>query len=298
MSVLILSVCCLSSDIASQNTSNRFFSSGSEIVVDVLPGNDIFYSHPYDKGINIYSLAEIFQVNAEKLFAFNKLSPSQPIKDGKIVKIPFSSKILDINPTSKSNGQPYLSVWYIVKKGESLYRISKEYFDTDIIRIKILNNKKNESVQTGEKLLIGWLPLPVEKSKKKNEKQGDVLKTPVKTPVIKMQDKNEKNTVTSAPEADDEHIPIVKYYLSDVIGIWDRSAASSKSYFVLHDEARPGSMMDVYYPMLKKHIKAKVLGKIPASTYNEEVSLIISPMAAKDLGILDFRFKVNIKYEK
>jgi hypothetical protein len=56
--------------------------------------------------------------------------------------------------------------------------------------------------------------------------------------------------------------------------------------------------MDIYNPMLKSHVKAKVLGKIPSGTYSEEVQLIISTAIARDLGILDSRFKVNIKYEQ
>ena len=56
-------------------------------------------------------------------------------------------------------------------------------------------------------------------------------------------------------------------------------------------------MMDVYNPMLKRHVRAKVLGKIPQSTYAEEVQIIINSSVARELGILDQRFKVNIKYE-
>jgi hypothetical protein len=66
----------------------------------------------------------------------------------------------------------------------------------------------------------------------------------------------------------------------------------------LHDEAKVGSILDIYNPMLKTHVKAKVLGKIPLSTYAEDIQIIISPAVAKELGILDARFKVNIKYEQ
>ena len=50
--------------------------------------------------------------------------------------------------------------------------------------------------------------------------------------------------------------------------------------------------------MLKKHIKAKGIGKIPEGTYNNDIKIIINKSAAMALNILDARFKVNIKYEQ
>jgi len=284
--------------ICGQNLSNRFFSSGYEIVVDVLPGNDIFYSHTYDKGISIYNLAEVFQVEPEKVLRINKFNPTQPNNDGKIVKIPVKKDLLITNPAEKKKSGQYLPVYYTVKKGESLYRISKQYFDTDVSTLLLLNNKEGQDIKTGEKLLIAWLP--VIKPKKTEPLKNPVY--PVKPnaksnntqEILAIEPKNEPKEKLSA----DDHVTIVKYYLSDVIGMWDRSSMESKSYFVLHDEARPGTMMDVYNPMLKKHIKAKVLGKIPTGTYHDDITIIISSAIAKDLGILDVRFKVNIKFEK
>lgn len=284
--------------ICGQNLSNRFFSSGYEIVVDVLPGNDIFYSHTYDKGISIYNLAEVFQVEPEKVLRINKFNPTQPNNDGKIVKIPVRKDLLITNPSDKRKEIQYLPVYYQVKKGESLYRISRQYFDTDVTSLLSINHKDNEDISTGEKLLVAWWPV-------RNSKKTEPLKTkpnPVKT-TTKAQNKQEvlvpepKKETRENLSADD-HVPIVKYYLSDVIGMWDRASMESKSYFVLHDEARPGTMMDIYNPMLKKHIKAKVLGKIPSGTYHDDITIIISSAIAKDLGILDVRFKVNIKFEK
>ena len=284
--------------ICGQNLSNRFFSSGYEIVVDVLPGNDIFYSHTYDKGITIYNLAEVFQVDPEKVLRINKFNPTTPINDGKIVKIPVRKDLLITNPAEKMKSGQYLPVYYTAKKGESLYRISKQYFDTDVSTLLLLNNKEGQDIKTGEKLLIAWLP--VIKSKKTEPVKNPVysVKPNAKSnntqEILAIEPKNEPKEKLSA----DDHVTIVKYYLSDVIGMWDRSSMESKSYFVLHDEARPGTMMDIYNPMLKKHIKAKVLGKIPSGTYHDDITIIISSAIAKDLGILDVRFKVNIKFEK
>jgi hypothetical protein len=106
---------------------------------------------------------------------------------------------------------------------------------------------------------------------------------------------------TSADINDDkkDDVIITKFYLSDVIGSFDKNNSSSDQYFfVLHNVARQGSIMDIYNPMMKKHVKAKVIGKIPEGTYSEDIMIIINKSAAKELNILDTRFKVNIKYEQ
>ena len=285
--LLIGSVLCFG-----QNQSNRFFSSGTEIVTDVLPGNDIYYSHINDEGISIYSLAKIFQVSTEMVLKVNKIDPKDPNYDGKIVKIPIKKSRISLKLAAKSPKTNTLTLVYKVKKGETLYRIAKDYLNTDVKSLMSLNGKTTPDLNTGDSLIIGYLTVqntdnkPIKSpdpkidfdTKNKAQRPSNILKTPV-------------NTDTS------DEVKIVKYYLSDVIGFWDKSPSSHNNNFVLHNEAKPGTMMDVYNPMLKRHVRAKVLGKIPQSTYAEEVQIIINSSVARELGILDQRFKVNIKYE-
>lgn len=285
--LLIGSVLCFG-----QNQSNRFFSSGTEIVMDVLPGNDIYYSHINDEGISIYSLAKIFQVSTEMVLKVNKIDPKDPNYDGKIVKIPIKKSRISFKPAAKSPKSNTLTLIYKVKKGETLYRIAKDYLNTDVKTIIALNNKTTPDINVGESIIIGYLTIQNTDNKQiKNPDQKSGITT-------KNQDPRPSSTLkTPVGSVSNEETKIVKYYLSDVIGFWDKSPTSHNSNFVLHNEAKPGTMMDVYNPMLKRHVRAKVLGKIPQSTYAAEVQIIINSSVARELGILDQRFKVNIKYE-
>ena len=285
--LLIGSVLCFG-----QNQSNRFFSSGTEIVMDVLPGNDIYYSHNNDEGISIYSLAKIFQVSTEMVLKVNKIDPKDPNYDGKIVKIPIKKSRISFKPAAKSPKSNTLTLIYKVKKGETLYRIAKDYLNTDVKSLMSLNDKITPDINVGESIIIGYLTIQNTDNKQiKNpdQKSGITIKNKEPRPSSTL-----KTAIDSAPN---EETKIVKYYLSDVIGFWDKSPSSHNNNFVLHNEAKPGTMMDVYNPMLKRHVRAKVLGKIPQSTYAEEVQIIINSSVARELGILDQRFKVNIKYE-
>ena len=274
--------------VSSQPTNNRFFSSGYEIVADVLPENDIYFSHVCDKGITIYNLAEIFQVNAESVLALNKLKTSQPVNSGRIVKIPLEKDLIVSENAKTRAGMLPVPLYYVVKRGESMFRIARKYFDKEVSDIRQINKKKDNSIREGEKLLIGWYLTRMPQVK------------PTKSTVNSdAPAKKGENTVKILPKTNtSDTTSIIKYYISDAIGYWDRNAQSGASFFVLHNEARTGSLMDIYNPMLRRHIKAKVIGKIPQAMYREDIEVILSAAAARELGILDLRFKVNLKYEK
>jgi LysM repeat protein len=275
----------------SQTNSNRFFSSRDEIVIDILPGNDIFYSHIVDKGSTIYSLARVFQVNTAKVYKLNNLNPELPINEGKTVKLPISSGILVTDYLLPKSKKPYLEVYYVIKKGESLYRVSKTYLDIPVEVIRKLNNKSNNDIQVGEKLLVGYILLDASASNiVPNNLVSNIPKTQL-TPVKVADLTIEKDEEIVSP-------PVQRWYSSNVIAQWDKRLSESKSLYVLHNEAKVGSTMEIYFPMLRSQVKAKVIGAIPEGTYNDDVALFISPSVAKDLGILDSRSMLSIKYEK
>ncbi|MBK9734943.1 MAG: LysM peptidoglycan-binding domain-containing protein [Saprospiraceae bacterium] len=295
--ILLFSICttCLNAQIP----GNRFFYSGSEIVVDVLPGNDIFYSHSYDKGTSIYSLAEVFQTDAEKIIKLNKLNPKLPINDGKIVKVPIQKDKIVVNPNFKTDRHNHLALTYVVKKGESLFKISKSYFGSDVESLKKLNRKASEEIKVNEKLLIGFLLLSeVKKHSSIISPSKIAIKIkPIKTDQILIKEKSElktKETQKSESLLDET----INWTTLNVISMWDKKQVDSpNSYYVLNNEAKIGSNMEIYFPMMKRRLKAKVLGRIPEGMYHDDIGLFVSPAVAKYLGVLDSRFTANIKFE-
>lgn len=245
--------------------SNRFFDSGAEITVDYLPENDFFYIHIVDKGISLYSLAKVFKVSLEEVLAKNNLNPNMPINEGKIVKIPLKKNRVVLAPPHHK----HYKLLYQVKPKETLYSLARKC-NTDVNTILKLNNRTQKDIKSGEKLCVGYY----------------LIDNPTDTPSDKA---NEYETINDSSKE--------KYISTHLIGFCDKSSTSSL-LFVLYNEAKIGSIMDIYNPMMKRQIKAKVIGKIPTSTYPEDVEIIISPQCARDLGILDSRFKVNVKYEK
>jgi len=79
------------------------------------------------------------------------------------------------------------------------------------------------------------------------------------------------------------------------LAIWNKESNAS-GIFALHNEARPGTTLEVINPLLNRKSHIKVIGKIPGNTYADNVKVILSPEAARSLGALDSRFYVRMNY--
>lgn len=264
-----------------QSISNLFFQSGTSLNIDVLPENDVFYSHVYDKDVTIYSLAEIFQVSKDQLWNDSNLNPNKPINAGKIVVVNLpKERISSVKPKSDR----YFILKYNVRKGRTLYSLAIAA-NTTVAELMKINNKSTANISENEEIIIGYYD-----AGKRNVSQDAASEKNIDNKKV-----NATEIDTSSTASSDK---VTKYYVSDVIGYFQKHQGASRSAYVLHNEAKPGTFMDIYNPMFRKHTKAKVIGRIPPGTYKDDVKLIISSAVAKELGILDRRFKVNIKYEQ
>lgn len=137
-----------------QQDSNRFSFSGSEIVVDFLPENDIFFSQAIDSDVTIYNLADYFQVSKDLLFKINNLDPKKPVKAGKVVKVTLEKQKINFKA---SDPQKYHHLKYKVKKGDTFFKIQK-LLGIDQQALLKINSKKNPDIKLGEMLVVGYYP--------------------------------------------------------------------------------------------------------------------------------------------
>ena len=144
----------------SQQSSNPLIDQGSEVLIDRLPENDFFYTHIFQKGQTVYSLARTFKTSVSEIYAMNNLSANSSIDVGQTVKVPFA---LDALYTEKSSSvqssNKFVPVYYLAQPKETLYRIGKTYFGQDVSTFSKRNKINGTSISIGQKLLIGWLPL-------------------------------------------------------------------------------------------------------------------------------------------
>jgi len=108
----------------------------------VIPDKIIDYT--VEKSDNLSKIARDNNTSIKQILSLNQLK-SDTIYAGQKLKIPIFS--------SNKSTEKLVTEYYTVKKGDSLYSISKK-FDVSIENIKVWNQKKSESLLYGEKIKI------------------------------------------------------------------------------------------------------------------------------------------------
>ena len=78
---------------------------------------------------------------------------------------------------------------------------------------------------------------------------------------------------------------------------WDKDFPDEGNLFALHKTARINSYIEITNPMFGRKVLVKVIGRIP-STYRRDVQIVVSPGVARELGVIDSRFYVRLRYVK
>jgi len=296
------------------------------ILVQNLEDKGLVFEYRVKKGNTMYSISKLFNADLIDLYAFNDGVNKKPLSIGTVLYIPFDNQLLDDKKTNNK------IVMYRVGKKENLFRISKMYFGIDVEKVKKLNNLKDNTIQPGQYLMIGTVNYEnantrkvadnQDENKKENtdadevhNKRKDKIESdePMKKIIVK--DSIEKEIRDTERVKFDKIIVVKKDSIiskkdtvlnekakevivaDNGIALWNKSSRT-KGVFVLNNNAKINSLMEIYNPMLGRKIFAKVIGRIPPNSYPANVKVILSPQAATSLGAINTKFYVEIKYNK
>jgi len=173
----------------------------------------------------------------------------------KVLKIKVLLFIILIS-TSTSFSQDTIS--HVVKKGETLYSISKLY------DIEISELKKQNNLLTNELLI--------------NQKIVFVKNNIVYKDVIKEEDKKTKKEEGFAASIDE--------------------SIESDQYLALHKSARNGTIIFVKNQMNGNIVIVRVVGKLPNTGNNDKISIRLSSIAFDKLDARDSIIPVELTYIK
>ena len=173
----------------------------------------------------------------------------------KVLKIKVLLFIILIS-TSTSFSQDTIS--HVVKKGETLYSISKLY------DIEISELKKQNNLLTNELLI--------------NQKIVFVKNNIVYKDVIKEEDKKTKKEEGFAASIDE--------------------SIESDKYLALHKSARNGTIIFVKNQMNGNIVIVRVVGKLPNTGNNDKISIRLSSIAFDKLDARDSIIPVELTYIK
>ena len=173
----------------------------------------------------------------------------------KVLKIKVLLFIILIS-TSTSFSQDTIS--HVVKKGETLYSISKLH-DVEISELKKQNNLLTNELSINQKIVF--------------VKNNIVYKD-----VIKEEDKKTKKEEGFAASIDE--------------------SIESDKYLALHKSAKNGTIIFVKNQMNGNVVIVRVVGKLPNTGNNDKISIRLSSIAFDKLDAIDSIIPVELTYVK
>jgi LysM repeat protein len=280
---LALIICaCMNVNASATGDSLHFLTSKDTLFVNILPSGKKTIEHRLEKGQTLFSLAGFYGLKYTTLLKFNpELNPDKAILQGKPVRIPLPDSALQTGDVSANTLKEFAPVYYIVKQGETLYRISKVFFRIPIETVRKNNGLSNDNLKTGQKLHIGWLStkgIPESLQTETTFSNGNSfydLKTTF-----------EQEALSTRP------------VLQKGAAYWHRERKNEKEYFAMHRFAPVGSVIKLHNPMKNTVSFAKVVSTISDRIHGSEIIVVLSAPVARQLGAKDPRFFVEVSYFK
>ncbi|MFC3559146.1 LysM peptidoglycan-binding domain-containing protein [Pedobacter jamesrossensis] len=238
------------------------------------------------KGESIFNIAKQFGITAYQIRKMNNL-PDNTLSTGQVLKIPsditteipaVKEKVVEkvVKETPKDE-----SFVYTVGSGETIFNIAKK-FNLTAYQIRIANKLDDNTITTGQKLVIPKQPEPKSVAElAKQEQEGESDSTSFKDPKLR-----------GAPS---------RYGLSQIeekgtaVSISDADLDASKM-LVLHRTAPIGTIIKLTNPMTNRTALAKVVGKFTENESTKDVIIVMTKAVADSLGALDKRFFCNLTY--
>lgn len=222
------------------------------------------------KSETLFGISRGLGFTLDELIQFNGPDFSPVIFEDQIIKLPLAHDRI-----AEKAVEPYFEIYYNVKAKDNLFSISHRSLNVPISQLQKLNNSP-ESIQIGDKLLVGYLNLK--------------LKT----------DDPEIHPNLIEPSEDEAKGPMLESaktyeFKSRGLAIKATSELGVGRFFALHNTARLDSYILITNPILNRTITAKVIGRIPP-VYEKSVEIVVSPEAGHILGAVDHRFFVSLQY--
>ncbi|NNF21736.1 MAG: LysM peptidoglycan-binding domain-containing protein [Saprospiraceae bacterium] len=279
-----------------------------DMVVEITVNNDIVYTHRLEEKETLYSLSRFFRTPVQDLMQVNNIKTGKTISIGQEIKVPINNQIIDMSVDNP--GKEWIPVVYIVKRRETLFKISHVYFPQAIQELINRNNISSFSLKEGQKLIVGWWP--IQNTDNEQEKE-DISKEDILTKLISdleslidlekpvKQDSIQSSVTDSIPliaVKNDSlmHLDSIAFTSSKGIAFWNKEGSDFENLFVMHNNARENSYIKLRNPVNGKVVVAKVIMPIPEQIYTEDIDIVITPAVAKNLGALDSRFRIEMDY--
>jgi LysM repeat protein len=280
LAALCLLLYCLSAN-ASTGDSLNYLTPKDTIFLSIGAYGEKYFTHEMAPKQTLYSLARFYGLSVGELQYFNQgLTPST-VRVGTPVRVPVPNRAIRRYQDAEFLAQEHVPVFYVVKKGDTMYRIAKQHFKMPIEDIMYRNQLMDHTLKSGQKLHVGWLNIHGIPDSLRHVVSGPLEKKNARLRQAYLDELGGKREL--------EH---------QGVAAWQTNSKEKSDFYALHRYAPVNSIISVNNPMSRRTVYVRVIGRVPVTAYEPEVIVILSPLAAELLGAIDPRFFVRVKYHR
>ncbi|MBO9570736.1 MAG: LysM peptidoglycan-binding domain-containing protein [Chitinophagaceae bacterium] len=267
---------------------------------------DLYLIHSVAAKETWYSLGRTYNLSPKDLASYNKLSIDKPLEIAQQIKVPLTSANFEQQNVQTGNND-LVPLYHVVAEKEWMYRISVNHNKVPIENLEKWNSINRDQAKTGMKLIVGYL-----KTKEGNTsvaaKSSETPAAPPPAPATQSQTAPQPQTpVVAASKQVSSGNKDGGYFramyeegsksTSGVAGIFKSTSGwNDGKYYALMSNVVVGTIIKISFPQTNKSVYAKVLGELPDMKESTGLTLRISDAAASELGAVNSKFSVDIKY--
>jgi len=288
----------------------------------------LYITHKVAAKETLYSLGRTYHLTPKEIAVANKLNVDAGLRVGQQLKIPLKkNNFVQSTPKTKKELEP---VYHTIKKGENLYKLSKNYNNVKEADLKKWNHLSKNIVKPGQDIIVGYLKVSSNAEVPNHEAVAKTKSKPDTTKVVKnnttkhidsthqsqaptsnytevVANTNQPETVatpTAQTAIEDSYFGAnysinaanaeEKKITGSAATFKSTSGWSDKKYYVLMNDVAPETVIKV--TVNGRSVYAKVLEALPELKDNRNLVCRLSNAAASALGVIDAKFDVEISF--
>lgn len=262
--------------------STSYLTPQDTIFLNTASTGEKVFEHSLEEKQTLFSLAKFYGLSVEELYFYNPGLEVQSLKVGQRIKVPIPNKAIVRYRVQNFIESNFVPVYHVVQRGETMFRISRYYYEMPKEIIMQRNGMMSTDLKTGQVLQIGWMSLEGIPEEYREGSSGGIISRRNNA----LRKVFARNTAGKTLREDSG------------AAFWKKSSGESSDFYALHRFAPVNSIIEINNPMKNRTIYAKVVGRIPDTAYGDDVKVIVSSVVAKLLGAKDRRFFVKIRYQR
>ncbi len=257
----------------------RYLSIGDTVFLSIGPAGEKMVEHRMEAKQTLYSLARFYGISVEELYLYNSGLKETTVAVGQVILVPVPNMAIKRYKEKGFNEKEHAPVYYVVRKGDTMFRISRVHFRMPADTLKKRNGLDSDALREGQRLLVGWMSIKGVPEEWRNAAGSELDRGSAALGQLFKRESASKKEVNEQGKA-----------------FWQKHSREDSNLYALHRTAALNSVVQVTNPMNGAVVFVKVIGRIPDTIYEKEVVVVLSPLAAKQLGAQDTRFFARVKY--